>query len=173
MKVGKINHIGIVVTDASEAMERYGKLYGIKKWYKLVAGPIDLHYHGEKRNCTVDLYFGGKGKTKIELIETHGEPNIYTTFYINRGEAVHHYQYNVKDLDEAVRECEALGMRVFQYASFDSAGATVRYAYVGTSEDTGAIELIETRVGNRFVKGDVPFEVGFIGVLTGNYKRVK
>ncbi len=86
---------------------------------------------------------------------------------------MHHYQYNVKDLDEAVRECEALGMRVFQYASFDSAGATVRYAYVGTSEDTGAIELIETRVGNRFVKGDVPFEVGFIGVLTGNYKRVR
>ncbi len=65
MKVGKINHIGIVVTDANEAMERYGKLYGIKKWYKLVAGPIDLHYRGEKRNCTVDLYFGGKGKTKI------------------------------------------------------------------------------------------------------------
>lgn len=173
MKVGKINHIGIVVTDAKEAMGRYGKLYGIKKWYKLVAGPLDLYYRGEKRNCTVDLYFGGKGGTKIELIETHGEPNIYTTFYINRGEAVHHYQYNVKDLDAAVKECQASGMRVFQHATFDSAGATVRYAYVGTDEASGAIELIETRVGNRFIKGDVPFEVGFIGVLTGNYKRVK
>src|SRR5690606_38678312 len=93
--------------------------------------PLDLYYHGEKRNCEVTLYFAGKGFTKIELIQTRGDDNIYTEFLKRNGEGIHHIMYNVKDLKKAIEYCESIGMKVFQNATFKSAGATISYAYVG------------------------------------------
>ena len=62
MKFGKIGHVGIVVRDLAAAKEHYSRLLGIDKWYELVYDtPLDMTYHGEKRNCNVTLYFGGKG----------------------------------------------------------------------------------------------------------------
>lgn len=173
MKLKKINHIGIVVKDIKEAKERYSKVFGINKWYYLVSENLNLYYHNIKRNCDVILYFGGKGKTKIELIETKGDDNIYTEFYKRNGEGIHHYMYNVKDLDKAVKECRKAGMEVFQYANFNSSKAKVRYAYMGWNENGIIIEFIETTIIGKIKKGDLPFEIGFIGQLTGNYKRVK
>ncbi len=173
MKLGKINHIGIVVSYINEAKDRYSRIFGIKKWYYLVNDNLELYYLNEKRNSEVTLYFGGKGTTKIELIETKGDNNIYTEFLRRNGEGIHHYMYNVKNLDKAIDECKKEGMKVFQNASFDSAGAKIKYAYVGFEEKGIIIELIETTIMGRIKKGDMPFEIGFTGRLTGNYKRVK
>ena len=173
MKLNKPNHIGIVVENIEEAKERYSKLMGIKKWYRLVSpSPITLLYNGEKRESNVTLYFGGKGATKLELIETKGEPNIYTEFLMRHGEGIHHIMYNVKNLNKAISECEKEGLKVLQSSSFKSAGATISYAYVGKSDSSVIFELIETDIGFGIKKGDMPFEM-ITGRLTGNYKRVK
>ncbi len=173
MKFGKIGHVGIVVRDLAAAKEHYSRLLGIDKWYELTYDtPLDMTYHGEKRNCNVTLYFGGKGHTVIELIYPQGDPNIYTAFLERHGEMIHHIEYNVKDLDAAVAHAEKEGLKVLQQASFESAGAKIRYAYVGKSEDDTVIELIETVLPFGMHKGDMPFEVQ-LAALTGNYKRVK
>ena len=173
MKFGKIGHVGIVVRDLQAAKEHYSRLFGIKKWYELTYDtPLDMTYRGEKRNCNVTLYFGGKGSTVIELIHTQGDENIYTNFLANHGEAIHHIQYNVKDLDKAIAHVEKEGLKVLQYATFKSAGATVKYAYVGKSENDAVYELIETTLLTGMKKGDMPFETQ-LAALTGNYKRVK
>ena len=170
MKFGKIGHVGIVVRDLQAAKEHYSRLFGIDKWYELAYDtPLDMTYRGEKRNCNVTLYFGGKGHTAIELIYPQGDENIYTTFLRNHGEMIHHIEYNVKDLDAAIAHVEE---KVLQAASFESAGAKVRYAYVGKSEDDTVIELIETVLPGGLHKGDMPFEMQ-LAALTGNYKRVK
>ena len=90
MKYGKINHVGIVVKDWNEATDRYGKLFGIKHWYEIVTdeGTFDLKYHGEKKDCKVRIFYGGKGTTKLEIIETQGEKNIYDYFYEKRCRAL-------------------------------------------------------------------------------------
>lgn len=85
---------------------------------------------------------------------------------------IHHVEYNVKNLDEAVKQAESCGLKVLQHASFKSAGASVRYAYVGESEDAAIFELIETTLPIGVKKGDVPFETQ-LAALTGNYRRVK
>lgn len=92
MKYGKINHVGIVVKYWNEASDRYGRLLGIKHWYENVTdeGSFDMRYRGEKKNSKVRIFYGGKGTTKIELIETSGDKNIYERFYEKHGEAVHH-----------------------------------------------------------------------------------
>lgn len=173
MKLGKPNHFGVVVRDLEEAKERFSRLVGIKKWYKLVSpAPITVNYCGTDRKSNVTLYFGGKGATKIELIYTEGEPNIYTAFLERRGEGIHHVMYNVKNLEKAIAECEKEGMHVLQRSEFPSAGAKVRYAYVGRGEDDVIFELIETTIFLGLKKGDMPFELQ-LGSLLGNYERVK
>lgn len=173
MKAGKIGHIGIVVKDINEAKARYAKLFGIEKWYELqYDDKIELYYHGEKRNCDVTLYFGGKGHTTIELIGTEGEDNIYSEFLKKRGEGIHHFEYNVPSLSKAIEDVKKEGWQVFQNAVFHSAGSEVQYAYVGESEDSPIVELIETTLPMGMKKGDVPFETQ-MAALTGNYKRIK
>lgn len=173
MKFGKIGHVGIVVKDLQAAKEHYSRLLGIDKWYELTYDtPLDMTYRGEKRKCNVTLYFGGKGHTAIELIYPQGDENIYTTFLRNHGEMIHHIEYNVKDLDKAIEHAKKEGMQVLQYATFESAGAKVRYAYVGKSEDDTVCELIETVLPGGIRKGDMPFEMQ-LAAMTGNYKRVK
>lgn len=173
MKFGKIGHVGIVVKDLASAVKKYSLLTGIDKWYELVYdAPPELYYRGEKRNCNITLYFGGKGHTAVELICPEGDENIYTEFLRRHGEMIHHVEYNVKNLDEAVKQAENCGLKVLQHASFKSAGASVRYAYVGESEDAAIFELIETTLPIGVKKGDVPFETQ-LAALTGNYRRVK
>lgn len=173
MKFHKIGHVGIVVRDIQAAKEHYTRLLGIKKWYELVYdNGINLYYHGEKKNCNVTLYFGGNGHTVIELIGTEGEDNIYTNFLENHGEGIHHIEYYVKDLDKAVEHVKKEGLQVIQNADFVSAGARVRYAYVGKSENDVVYELIEMTLPMGVKKGDMPFETQ-LAVLTGNYKAVK
>ena len=172
MKLGKIGHIGIVVRDLEKAKEEYSRVFGIDKWYELTYdSPLDMTYRGEKRDCNVTLYFGGKGHTAIELIYTEGDDNIYTAFLARRGEGIHHIQYNVKDLDAAIAHFAESGWNVLQSATFGSAGARIRYAYVGKSEDDTVVELIETTLKGGIKKGDMPFETQ-LAALTGNYRKL-
>lgn len=173
MKFNKIGHVGIVVKDIKAAKEHYSRLMGIKKWYELVYDDgIDLYYHGEKKNCNVTLYFGGRGHTLIELIETRGDENIYTNFLKIHGEGIHHIEYNVKNLDDALAHVEKEGLRVFQNAEFTSGGVKIRYAYVGKEESGVIYELIEGIMPGGIRKGDMPFEAQ-MAAITGSYKVVK
>ena len=173
MRFGKIGHIGIVVGDIEAARERYSALTGIDKWYELVYdAPPEIYYRGKRVNSAVTLYFGGKGHTALELIHTEGDDNIYTEFLKRHGEMIHHAEYNVKNLSLAVEQAEKCGLKVLQHAEFKSAGMTVKYAYVGQSEDSAVFELIETTLPIGIKKGDVPFETR-LAALTGNYRRVK
>ena len=154
MKYGKINHVGIVVKDWNEATDRYGKLFGIKHWYEIVTdeGTFDLKYHGEKKDCKVRIFYGGKGTTKLEIIETQGEKNIYDYFYEKRGEAAHHLMYMTKDLDRTIKEFSENGYKVFQNATFSSGGAKIRYAYMGKDEDGLIFEFVECSLTKHIKK---------------------
>lgn len=173
MTLNKIYHVGIVVKNMEEGRKRFSDLLGIKKWYELqYSSPLELYYEGEKRNCKVKLCLGGSGTTVIELIETSGDRNIYTDFLEKNGEGLHHIMYNVKDLDECIKDFEKNGLKVLQYANFESAGSKVRYAYMGTGKDSVVFELVENTVGGKLKKGDMPFEL-VLGSLAGNYKKIK
>lgn len=173
MKIGKIGHACIVVNDIEKASEHYSKLFGIKHWYELVTtSELEMYYHGEKKNCEVKIWYGGKGHTSLELVQTSGDDNIYTEFLRNHGESIHHLQYYVKNLKEAVEAVEKEGLKVIQSATFYSKSMRVDYAYVGKSESDAVFELIEATLPLGIKKGDMPFEL-MLGRLTGNFKKVK
>ncbi len=172
MKLGKINHIGIVVADIKEAKNRYSALLGIKNWYEVnCTSALDIVYKGQKGNPTVTLYLGGKGNTKIELIEASGDSNIYTDFFAERGESIHHIMYNVKNLDTAVSDALAEGYTVAQSGHFVSGKADVKYAYINKQGTSTYIELIETTIALGIKKGDLPLELQ-LGALTGSHRKL-
>ena len=173
MKLGKIAHACIVVEDISAAADHYSRLFGIKHWYELVrTSDLDLYYKGEKRNSDVKIWLGGKGHTAIELIQSRGDENLYTTYLKDFGEGIHHLQYYVKDLKKAIAEFEKEGLQVLQSACFYSKGMKVDYVYMGKDEHSAAFELIEATLPGGIKKGDLPFEI-LLGRLTGNMRRVK
>ncbi len=173
MKVGKIAHVAFIVEDIEKASDYYSKLLGIKKWYELVcSSELELYYLGERKNCDVKIWYAGKGHTSIELIQTRGDENIYATFLKRHGEMIHHVQYYVPNLKNAIKAAENEGLKVFQSANFMSKSMRVDYAYVGKSEDSVIFELIEATLPFGIKKGDMPFEL-LLGRLTGNFKRVK
>lgn len=173
MKLGKIGHAGIIVHDVEQASEHYSKLFGIKHWYELIStSDLDLTYNGEKRKCDVTIWYGGKGHTAVELIQTRGDKNAYDTFLEKHGEGIHHLQYYVKNLDEAIKDSEKEGLKIIQRASFMSKSMKVEYAYVAKSESDAAFELIEATLPGGIKKGDLPCEI-MLGMLTGNFRRVK
>lgn len=173
MKLGKIAHACIVVNDIDAASDHYSRLLGIKHWYELRrTSPLDLEYKGEKRNCDVTIWLGGKGHTKIELVQSRGDENVYTDYLKNFGEGIHHVQYYVKDLAKAIEASEKEGLVVLMKASFMSKGMRIDYAYVGKDDHSAAFELIEATLPGGIKKGDMPFETA-LGLLTGNMKKVK
>lgn len=172
MKVGKIGHAGIIVNDIDKAAEHYSALLGIKHWYELVSTDLDLYYQGAKRKCEVKIWYGGKGHTSVELIQTRGDDNAYTTFLQRHGEGIHHLQYYVKDLDKAIEDSAKEGLKVIQHAQFTSKNMVVKYAYVAENERDAAFELIEATLPGGIKKGDMPFEI-LLGRLTGNFVKVK
>lgn len=174
MRYGRINHVCILVEDFDEASERYGKLFGIRHWYMSVTDPgsLKVRYKGEEKHCDIRIYYGGKGFTKLELIESKGDRNIYDVFREKHGEAFHHIMYNTRNLDKTLADFDKRGFKVLQTAEFTSGGAKIRYAYVGPSEDGPVIEFVECRLIKNMKKGDMFFEIP-VGRITGSYKKVK
>ncbi len=172
MKFKKIGHVAYVVPDIDAASEHFSRLLGIKHWYELVTSDLNLSYLGSKRDCDVTIWYGGKGHTSIELIQTRGEENFYSTFMREHGDCIHHIQYYVPNLEEAIKHVSKEGLKVIQHATFNSNKMKVNYAYVAKSEHESAIELIEATLPMGIKKGDLPFELQ-LGKLTGSFKKVK
>ena len=45
MKFKRVHQLGYVVEDMEKAMDEYGKIYGIKKWYRAVNNPVGQLYY--------------------------------------------------------------------------------------------------------------------------------
>lgn len=173
MKNGKINHVCFVVNDWQEATKRYSDLFGIKHWYEIVIDPgtLKLYYKGQQVNSQIKLLFGGKGTTKIELVDTKGDKNFYSEWFEKHGEAPHHMMYMTKNFEKTVEEFKAKGFQVFQNAEYYSGGVLVKFAYMGPNEDGPIFEFVECSITKKIKKGDMPFECQ-LGQLSGSYKKI-
>ena len=57
------------------------------------------------------------GPTKIELLEPTSEESTIAKFIEKRGEGVHHIAYATKNVNEALKEVEAKGVRLIDHES--------------------------------------------------------
>lgn len=102
MKLGKLNHVAIVVPDLDQAAKIYQQVL-----LAHISKPQLLPDHGVK------VIFVDLGNTKIELLEPYGEKSPVAKFLESHPQGgMHHVCYEVADILEAKHHLQKQGARV-------------------------------------------------------------
>ena len=105
MKPTHIEHLGIAVTSLEEAMPFFEFLTG-SKCYAIE----------EVADQKVKTAFFKIGQTKIELLEPTSEDSTIAKFIEKKGEGIHHIAFAVPDVQAALDDAEAKGVRLIDKA---------------------------------------------------------
>ena len=139
-KYGKIDQLGIIVDDVEEAM---------KAWTMRITGD----YRGQPTSVTCEVAMGYQGEMQIELMQiTNNEPSPYRndTGELLRG--VHHIAWLVDDLDAAVEQAVADGMRLV----FKAGSPGTNVAYLETDGQRGMMfEFIESPITRELIASGI------------------
>jgi methylmalonyl-CoA/ethylmalonyl-CoA epimerase len=101
MEITHIEHIGIAVKSIEAQLPYYEGVLGLKC------------YNVETvEDQKVKTAFFMVGPTKIELLEPTSEESTIARFIEKKGEGVHHIAYATKNVNEALKEVEAKGVRL-------------------------------------------------------------
>jgi catechol 2,3-dioxygenase-like lactoylglutathione lyase family enzyme len=141
----KPTQIAVIVKDVEQAKRKYAAFFGVDLPPTVDAGDYRItqtRYRGEPApDAGCKMAFFDLQSIQFELIEPNAARSTWRDFLEEKGEGLHHMAFDVKDLDESVAACEALGMTLTQRGYYgDASGA---YAYVDATQDLGCfIELL-------------------------------
>jgi len=123
----KINHIGIVVASLEETMPFYG-------------GMLRLTFKGveEVAGYRVKVAFFQIGESKIELLEPTGQGSFLASFLTEKGPGIHHIAYEVEDLETAIKEFEAKGVKMIDRSPRQGAHGA-RVAFIDPESSQGIL----------------------------------
>jgi methylmalonyl-CoA/ethylmalonyl-CoA epimerase len=133
----QIAHLGIAVRSLDEAIPLYRDVLGLA-----------LEGVEEVSSYRVRVAFFRVGGSRIELLEPTGDGMI-ASFLADHGPGLHHVAYEVKDLEAAIRTCEAHGVTMIDRAPRPGAHGA-RVAFLDPRSAHGVVtELCQPRKGAR------------------------
>lgn len=143
----KFSQVGFIVKDIDEARENFAKLFGceVPPANPCGAPEAETQYKGlpapEAKSKLA--FFNLAPGVQLELIEPNEYPSTWREYLNEKGEGIHHIAFNVTNMDEVIKACEAEGMTLVQYGNYDDNSG--RYAYMDGSKDYKCvIELLES-----------------------------
>jgi len=146
-----IAQVAIIVPNLEEAVENYWKLFGIGDWQFYTYGrPLvkKMSYQGQPAEYKMRVALSYLGPMRIELIEMLEGDTVYADFVREHGYGVHHFGVLVENMEEALAQAEAAGLRMTQDGSGFGRDGDGHYAYLDTEDRIGVtIELIERPKG--------------------------
>jgi methylmalonyl-CoA/ethylmalonyl-CoA epimerase len=98
---GRIDHIGIAVTDLEASAELYAQQFDMREQHRETV---------EEQGVEAVLYEVGDGH--IELIKPLSADSGVAKFIERNGEGMHHVAYAVDDIDAALERVKAAGLRL-------------------------------------------------------------
>ncbi len=101
MEITHIEHIGIAVKSIEEHLPYYEGVLGLKCY--------NIETVEDQK---VKTAFFKVGQTKIELLEPTDETSTVAKFIEKRGEGIHHIAYATNNVNEALAEAEAKGIKL-------------------------------------------------------------
>jgi methylmalonyl-CoA/ethylmalonyl-CoA epimerase len=99
--LSRIHHLGIAVRSLDEAIPFYRDTLGMA-----FQGKDEVAGYG------VRIAFLQVGESRIELLEPTSGEGMIAEFLAARGPGIHHVAYEVRDLERAIRSCEARGVKM-------------------------------------------------------------
>ena len=154
MKVERIDHIHLFVKNIEGAMKFFSNVLGIQ-----FIGPIDKRAHNP--NTKVKVAFGDVG---IEMVSPTSSDYPVAKYIDEHGEGLAAIAFKVPDLEEAIAELEAKGVRL------DHRGSGIRDIKVAVFKPEDAygviIELVQyddmpsVAIANLNKMGELPWFKG-------------
>ena len=99
--LGRIDHIGVAVTDLDEAVALYSERLGM---------PVQHRETVEAQG--VEAVLLGVGDSHVELLRPLGPETAVGRFLQRNGPGLHHVAYGTEDIDSALEEVRAAGLRL-------------------------------------------------------------
>ncbi len=127
MKLLRINHLGIASNGLDEAMARMAKLF------ELSADHVE-----NVPEQKVKTAFYPIGESSLEFLESTDPEGPIGKFIAKRGPGIHHVCFEVDDIDEAVKQLLAKGVRMIDAAPRNGAQGC-RVAFIHPSETGGVL----------------------------------
>ena len=117
--VKKVDHIGIAVKNLDEALDFYENTLGIKC--------VETEVVEEQK---VKVGFLPIGDTEVELLESTEENGPIAKFIEKRGEGIQHIAYRVDNIEEAIEELQAKGIRMIdEKPRYGAGGAKIAFLH--------------------------------------------
>jgi methylmalonyl-CoA/ethylmalonyl-CoA epimerase len=127
MKLLRINHLGIASATLEEAMGRMGRLFG-----------MEAEHVEEVADQKVKTAFFPVGPSNLEFLETTDPAGAIGKFLEKKGPGIHHVAFEVDDVDAAVKELLAKGVRMIDQAPRSGAHGS-RIAFIHPAETGGVL----------------------------------
>ena len=132
MKVKHIDHIGIAVKSIEQAGKFYTDILGLK-----------IENIENVADQKVDVAFIPITDSEVELLESTEPDGPVAKFIESRGEGIQHIAYRVEDIEEAIEELKAKGIRLIDKQARKGAGGA-RIAFIHPKETNGVlVEICE------------------------------
>lgn len=117
--VVKLDHIGIAVSDLNESLKIYTDLLGMK-----------LHGTETVEEQKVKTAFLPIGDTEIELLESTAPDGPIGKFIEARGQGIQHIAFKVDDIEAALAELKARGVRLIdEKPRYGAGGAKIAFLH--------------------------------------------
>jgi len=133
VKCKGINQIAIVVKDLESVAKNYWDILGIGPWaiYKWEAPLVyDRKYHGRIVWAREKIALAQVGDVQLELVQPVEGPSIYRDWLDEVGEGLHHINFLVDDVDEAVEMLAMEGFPSMQSGRFEPREQKGAYNYI-------------------------------------------
>jgi methylmalonyl-CoA/ethylmalonyl-CoA epimerase len=127
MKLLRINHLGIAAPSLSEAMSGLERIFG-----------ITAEHVEEVPDQKVRTAFYSMGESTLEYLESTDPEGPVGKFLQKRGPGIHHLAFEVDDVDAAVKELLAKGVRMIDQVPRMGAHGN-RIAFLHPSETGGVL----------------------------------
>ncbi|MBI4911224.1 MAG: methylmalonyl-CoA epimerase [Acidobacteria bacterium] len=127
MRLLKISHLGIAAPGLSEALANLERLFGI--------APTHTE---EVVDQKVRTAFFPIGESTLEYLESTDPEGPIAKFLAKRGPGIHHLAFEVDDVDAAVKELLAKGVRMIDQAPRKGAHGN-RIAFIHPAETGGVL----------------------------------
>ena len=142
-----LTQVGFIVKDIEVSKRKFAAFFGIEPPNHFDGGAFDVTgttVNGEPApyaNCWM-AFFNAGPNVQIELIQPNGIKSTWQDYLDKHGEGIHHIAFNVKDMDQKIETCEAMGMSCVQRGKYGNAAG--EYAYMDATQDLKCIiELLE------------------------------
>jgi methylmalonyl-CoA epimerase len=130
----KIEHIGVVVKNLEDSVNRYTSLLGLK-----VKEIEEVNVEGNN----VKVAFLPIGAANIELVTTTAQTGLVADFLREKGEGVHHIAVEVEDIHKEFKNLRSQGVE-FVWGKIIKGSRGTKVAVIEQKELNGVyIELVQ------------------------------